>query len=183
LRGAVSLEQGEGSPNVFFQPYGSSQSWPIEETATATAELAPLVLYLRHSAAHNHAIFIDEPEAHLHPENQVALAGSLAGVARILKHVVIATHSEFLVSELSNISMESQLSLLPDEARPPSIRVYEFDGEALNGGVSAHPLRAKAREGFQIDQFAAVADRTYNRGVDLYNAIHDPEGSPAGVDS
>lgn len=176
LHGSISLRQGEGSPQVFYRPYGSEQSWPIEETATATAELAPLVLYLRYEAARSHAIFIDEPEAHLHPENQTALAGSLAKVAGLLKHVVIATHSEFLVSELSNITMESQLNLLGEEAnRAPSIRVYEFEGEALDGGVNARLLRANPREGFQIDQFATVADRTYNRAVDLYNLIQQRE--------
>lgn len=172
LHGSISLQQGEGSPQVFYRPHGSIQSWPIEETATATAELAPLVLYLRHAARGAHAIFIDEPEAHLHPENQIALAGALSTVADSLRHVVIATHSEFLVSELSNITMENQLSLMSEQAQPaPSIRVYEFDGEALDGGVTARLLRADPSAGFQIDQFAAVADRTYNRAVDLYNQI------------
>lgn len=181
LHGSISLQQGEGSPQVFFKPDGSDQSWPIEETATATAELAPLVLYLRYEAARSHAIFIDEPEAHLHPENQIALASALANTAGMLKHVVIATHSEFLVSELSNITMESQLSLLSEEThRAPSIRVYEFEGEALDGGVNACLLRADPREGFQIDQFATVADKTYNRAVDLYNLIQRQEESRNG---
>lgn len=173
LGGEISLVPGEGSPQVMFHPHDLSQTWPIEESATSTAELAPLALYLRHQARHVDAVFIDEPEAHLHPANQVALAACLGTIGNLLQSVVIATHSEFLVSELSNLTMESQLSLIEDSSsRPGSLQVYEFIRLPDKQGVDVRHLPIDPGRGFEVDQFASVADSTYRRSVELFNRIH-----------
>jgi predicted ATPase len=173
LEGKLLLVQGEGSPQVMFHPTELSQSWSIEESATSTAEIAPLALYLRHQARQSDAILIDEPEAHLHPASQVALASCLAAVGNALQHVIIATHSEFLVGELSNLTMETQLTLMDDgTARPRSLRVFEFSKTSGQHGTTVSPLNVDPERGFEVDQFSQVADRTYQRSIELFNRLH-----------
>jgi predicted ATPase len=74
LRGRILLEKSGSARSVSFAPDGFTQVYPIESVATSTAEIAPLLLYLRHVAMSSDMIFIDEPEAHFHPANQVQLA-------------------------------------------------------------------------------------------------------------
>ena len=96
LRGRVRLEEDGSSREMLFRPEGHDHEWPLQNMATSVAELSPLVLYLRHVAATGDALLIDEPESHLHPESQVALAEGLISVASSVSPVIVATHSEVL---------------------------------------------------------------------------------------
>jgi hypothetical protein len=176
LKGSVALLSSEASPEVVFRPHGFSQSWPIEAAATSAAELAPLVLYLRHHAAPRDAVFIDEPEAHFHPASQVALARALSAASAELQGLMIATHSEFLVGELSNLLLEQfaadgQGSLFSRSG----LQVYEFKVASPRTGVCVERLDIDPSAGFEIEQFSQVADTTYRRAVTLFNAIHATE--------
>ena len=63
-------------------------------TATGIANIGFLALLIeRKILDENSFIFIDEPEAHLHPAWQVVMAETLFELAKKGVHVVIATHS------------------------------------------------------------------------------------------
>lgn len=171
LRGDITVDGAAGRPQVMFRPHGFSQAWPIEASATSAAELAPFVMYLRHHAMHGDAVYIDEPEAHFHPANQIELAAALLESAKALGSVVIATHSEFLVGQLSNLVMKSQL----DESRPLSrdyVGLYEFCPGTPKAGVLVTRHEFDPSQGFEIDQFSSVAETTYEESVQIFNAVH-----------
>lgn len=176
LRGQVKLVSLETASDVLFSPEGLSQSWPIGSAATSAAELAPLILYLRHIGRARDALFIDEPEAHFHPANQVALAKGLLQMADLVQSVVIATHSEFLVSGLSNLLLARELAAQDGDGPPlprAQVSVYEFNATSeARDGVTVAPLRFDPSEGFDIEQFSHVADATYAESVKLYDAVH-----------
>ena len=78
--------------SIYYQENGRRFSLPI--TATGVANLGMLALLIERKALDTDSmIFIDEPEAHLHPAWQVFMAESLFELARQGVHVVIATHS------------------------------------------------------------------------------------------
>jgi predicted ATPase len=126
-------------------------------------------LYLRHAARTTDAVFIDEPEAHFHPKSQVSLAQALMAAAREVENVVIATHSEFLVSELSNVVMAEAAE---SPSAVPSLRIYEFIPSDPRGGVTVKQHTFDPLEGFDIEQFSRVAEETYERSVEIYNRAH-----------
>ena len=67
---------------------------PLAVTATGVANLGILALLIeRRVLNENSLIFIDEPEAHLHPAWQAVMAEALFELARQGARVVIATHS------------------------------------------------------------------------------------------
>jgi predicted ATPase len=168
LGGSITLDQHDAVRQVLFHPNGFSQSWPIEAAATGAAEVAPLVLFLKHQARPGDALFIDEPEAHFHPANQVVLADALTEVADALGAVVIATHSEFLVSQLSNVMLERSRRSEPQARIGAFLGVYEFIPSTPREGVTVSELRFDPSQGFEISQFADVADDTYRRALELY---------------
>lgn len=142
--------------------------------STAVAEFAALVFYLRHTARPHDAILIDEPESHLHPSNQVVLAEALRGVAHVCPPVVVATHSELLVTAMSTMLLRAKA----EERKPPGLAVYAFafhdDDRGL--GVDVEAVEFDPDEGFEVAQFVDVANEAYSEAVALYNAVHDDHG-------
>ena len=78
--------------NLSFQENGNNFSLPV--TAMGIANLGILALLIERKVLDKGTfLFIDEPEAHLHPAWQVAMAESLFELSRQGVNVVIATHS------------------------------------------------------------------------------------------
>ena len=89
IGGRVTLTEG-GSLNF----HEDERIHPLAVTATGVANLGILALLIeRRVLNENSLIFIDEPEAHLHPAWQAVMAESLFESARQGARVVIATHS------------------------------------------------------------------------------------------
>ena len=78
--------------DLSFQENGRSFSLPV--TAMGVANLGILALLIERKVLDEDTfLFIDEPEAHLHPAWQVVMAEALFELARQGVNVVIATHS------------------------------------------------------------------------------------------
>ena len=89
IGGRVTLAEG-GSLNF----HEDERIHPLSVTATGVANLGILALLIgRRVLNENSLIFIDEPEAHLHPAWQTVMAEALFELARQGASVVIATHS------------------------------------------------------------------------------------------
>lgn len=89
IGGRVALAEG-GSLNF----HEDERIHPLSVTATGVANLGILALLIeRRVLNENSLIFIDEPEAHLHPAWQAVMAEALFELARQGASVVIATHS------------------------------------------------------------------------------------------
>lgn len=175
LRGTVRLDDQGPTRQVFFRPEGHTQEWPVQNMATSVAELSPLVLYLRHQARSGDAVLIDEPESHLHPENQVALADALASLSDLLPPVIVATHSEFLVAALSNRLLSARVTSGTDmkEAELPlGVHEFRFKEKDRGVGVVVRSVPINANEGFEVTQFSDVADRVFDDSIALYNRLH-----------
>lgn len=74
---------------------------PLQQAPSGYRELAPLVLVLRHEEMSD--MFIEEPEAHLHPDAQIAITRGLAGAAKRGPYIVMTTHSIYVLDEISNL--------------------------------------------------------------------------------
>ena len=80
--------------DLSFQENGCDRSVSLPVTARGVANLGILALLIERKVLDKDAfIFIDEPEAHLHPAWQVVMAETLFALAKGGAHVVIATHS------------------------------------------------------------------------------------------
>ena len=89
LGGKIALSE---SGDLSFQENGRRFSLPV--TAMGVANLGILALLIEHKVLDEDSfLFIDEPEAHLHPAWQVIMAETLLELAKGGVHVVIATHS------------------------------------------------------------------------------------------
>jgi predicted ATP-dependent endonuclease of OLD family len=101
----------------------------LYNASSSIKQIAPLLLYLRHRAAPNDILFIDEPEMNLHPESQAKLLEILAILVNKGVKVFLTTHSPYLMAHLNNLVLGDHV---PDKNRQKQARsLYLRDPEAL----------------------------------------------------
>ena len=112
LEGAILTKNSEtGYPIFSYQPQGwGGEDLPLTNTSSMVSELAPVVLYLRHIVQRGEVLIIEEPESHLHPAMQVEFIRQLAAVVHAGVRVMLTTHSEWVLEELTNLVRLSYLS-------------------------------------------------------------------------
>ena len=104
LEGNVDFSTPEPDPRreVLFQPT-QDINLEIPIASSMVKELWPLVLYLRHLARPGELLIIDEPEMNLHPAAQVKITEFLAMLVNAGLHVLVTTHSTYLIDHLTNL--------------------------------------------------------------------------------
>ena len=111
LGGVVRVDRSEfiNYPRFTYRPDGWQNDLPLMNASSMVSELAPVVLYLRHIVRPGNVLIIEEPESHLHPAMQVEFTRQLARLIQYGYRVIITTHSEWVLEELSNIVQRSRL--------------------------------------------------------------------------
>lgn len=99
---------------------GDDQTYPIDTCGTGVLQAIQIFSYIH--LFRPEVLLLDEPDSHLHANNQKQLASELLLAAETGTKIVIATHSRHLVEALSD---ESQLTWLSNG----NIREYEAQYE------------------------------------------------------
>ena len=110
LHGTIEVILNQmGFPYFFFKSLDNEQLIPLNLTSSMISQLAPVVLFLRGIRKSNNLIIIEEPEAHLHPMQQVRLLQEISKWTRDGNKVILTTHSEWVTEALSNLVMENKI--------------------------------------------------------------------------
>jgi predicted ATPase len=96
-------------------------------------------------------VFIEEPEAHLHPSAQRFMARVIAEAVNNGKFVVLTTHSDYLISEFNNLIA---LSNAPEDVRK---KLGYRDAEVVKPEQVVAYL-VKAEDGRAVVECAKVAE-------------------------
>ena len=181
LRGEIRIENSEaGYPMFSYQPQGwKGEDLPLMNTSSMVSELAPVVLYLRHIVQPGDVLIIEEPESHLHPAMQVEFVRHLAAVVNSGVRVMLTTHSEWVLDELTNLV---RLSDLPKRRRegiasgdfalnPDEVGVWLFEPKQRPKGSVVKEIRVDEEFGGFRSGFDEVAMGTYNDYAKISNRI------------
>lgn len=113
LKGEVIFDQQ--TKQILFKPNNSNIRLELLATSSMIAEVSPIVLYLKYIISSDDAvrrkkefdstpiIFIEEPEAHLHPEAQLILMECFVELVNLGAKLVITSHSNYMFSKLNNL--------------------------------------------------------------------------------
>ena len=148
-------------------------------TSSMVTELAPVVLYLRHLLGRGDTLIIEEPESHLHPEMQAALACRLAALARSGVHVIVTTHSEWLLDQFANLVRMSKLnerqrSGLPGNdvtLRPDQFGAWLFKRKQRPNGSIVEEIPVDPDAGGLLSDYSRTADQLYGTWSEIGNRI------------
>jgi len=132
---------------------------PFELAPSGAREALTTALAL--SAKYFPCVFIEEPEAHLHPRAQKAMARLIAKSVNAGKRVVVSTHSDYIVYTLNNLIALSKVAERAQDLgygrgevlRPEAVAAYLVkQGE----GVAEVVRLEVGEEGFDESTFAEV---------------------------
>ncbi len=148
-----------------------NHSMPLHRASSSISELAPLIIFLGHIIRKGDLLIIEEPEAHLHPANQLILAKYIVRMIRADLNVLITTHSVYMLEQISNFLQASKISksakrklnfddddyLTEDEIAP-----YLFAGVPA-GKYVVTPIEFSAEDGIAQDEFIKIEDALTNQ--------------------
>lgn len=153
LKGSIQQVREGGLPDYRYQPDGKGATGlPMYLSSSLVAELAPIVHFLKHRPSFR-TLFIEEPEAHLHPQAQRLMARAMVRLVNSGLPVVATTHGDTLFQQVNNLvqlDRHPQRKALCDELgydenetlREDWLSVFQFCREANATTVKSLPVSA-----------------------------------------
>ena len=170
-----------GYPEFYYRPSGWDEDLPLMNTSSMISELAPVALYLRNVIDDGELLIIEEPESHLHPGMQVEFIRHLAAAVRAGIRVLLTTHSEWVLEELSNLV---HLSSLTESQRqgiggadyaltPEEVGVWLFEPKDQPRGSVVREIPFDADDGGYTSDYEDVAIDTHNDWAGISNRLSE----------
>jgi|WetSurMetagenome_2_1015567.scaffolds.fasta_scaffold13040_2 hypothetical protein len=175
LKGTVEFDSK--SKKIMFNQVGIGLKLDLSATSSMVSEISPIASYIkyvlpradlirrrRHGQDDNfdrkQILFIEEPEAHLHPSIQVALMKVLAAlVAKTKTKVVMTSHSNYIFNKISNLIIEKTIDR-------EKFRAVLF--RATKSGSVTQEL-VVTEDGIVDENFVDIGESIYQERLDLLN--------------
>ncbi|AEO76802.1 hypothetical protein EIM14_00245 [Pseudomonas aeruginosa] len=132
LKGRIEYDFKE--KKLYYRPAGTDLRLDLSATSSMVSETAPIVAYIRHIISWNSKnlqnsvrirrrirasspktlkkiLIIEEPEAHLHPKNQVKMTQFYADLANLGVNIIMTSHSNYVFNKVSNLVIEKRLPI------------------------------------------------------------------------
>ncbi len=184
LKGIVRMDDsGSGYPRFDYFPHDWDEALPLMRASSMIAELAPVVLYLRHLVRPDDVLIIEEPESHLHPGMQVEFTRQLAGLVRAGIRVIVTTHSEWVLQELANLV---RVSALPESKREgiaggdvaldaSQVGAWFFKPDPNGEGSTVSEIGLDEESGLYPTDFEDVAVAMHNDWAEIFSRLGKAE--------
>lgn len=183
LRGEVHIESSAVKyPDFFYAPLSwEHEALPISAASSSVTELAPVVLFLRHVLKPDNLLIIEEPEANLHPEEQIGLMRLLAAAVKLGVRVIITTQSEWMLDELARLAFISEL---PNSNRDgiaaqehaldfDNVGIWEFSSSPASGGSNVSFSSVSLGLGSWFHDLEVVAHNEYVQVANRISALQE----------
>ena len=174
LHGSVKTETTNDTMYPQFLYKQNGLELPLLRSSSMVSELAPIVLFLRHRVVPGDLLIIEEPESHLHPEAQRDMARVVVHLVRAGVRVMVTTHSEYFLEQLSNHVRRSKLQ--PSEDSGSFLKEEELGAYAFGPGEKGtivERLKFDSEDGIVSDDHGEVSSDLYNETVDLLERMDD----------
>ena len=144
-------------------------------SSTMVKTLSPIIFYLRYKAEKDILLIIDEPEINLHPNNQILLARVFARMINAGLHLMIATHSDYIIREINNLIMTEALRRKSNDIKVKDEYGYAKDELVKASDVSAFSFNLEAEskvmvEKLEVNDFGFDV-RSINAAIEAQNSI------------
>ncbi len=168
--GTYNADRSTG--NITFMPYKQdnipSKRLDFHTSSSTVKSLFGLWYFLKYQAKKGDTLMIDEPELNLHPNNQRKLARLLARLVNRGLHVVISTHSDYIVREFNTL-------IMLNSAKPKLRKEYNYDDtEVLNNeDVIAYQFDKGVITDFKITPDDGIYAETFDNVITEMNDVNN----------
>ena len=151
-----------------YQPENIAIDLDLSVTSSMIAEIAPIVAHLKFILTNRKRgqslLFIEEPEAHLHPEIQIKLIEIFVRLVDKNVKVVMTSHSNYIFNKLSNLIISSKIT-------PNRLQIGLMEMGKTGSKINEKAM-AVDQYGIEDQNFADVADQLYDERIDLIDALN-----------
>lgn len=129
---------------------GRKLAMPVRRASSSILETASLILWVKHLLEPGDVLIVEEPEAHLHPENERRIARVLVRLVRSGVTVICTTNSPMILHQISNHILAAQV--------PPGGRASFTEQDLLyEGEVGVYLFRPRRKGRGSEIRFVPVA--------------------------
>lgn len=115
LKGKVTFDKNKNA--LMYKPHNVDAYYEMTEVSSMVSEVSPIVAFLKYVLSNQSRkikkgksiLFIEEPEAHLHPNNQIALIEVFAKLIKVDVKLIISSHSNYVFNKLNNLVLGKEL--------------------------------------------------------------------------
>lgn len=119
LKGIVKYNKRNNT--IVYVPKGLTSEFEMTEVSSMVSEISPIVAFLKYIIGLNYThhprntvgdsiVFIEEPEAHLHPHNQIKLIEIFSQLPQLGVNVILSSHSNYVFNKLNNLLLSKKIS-------------------------------------------------------------------------
>ena len=177
LEGKIEVKRAtpEASPEFLYRPNQSEETLRMSHSSAMVSELVPLVLFLRSIVRQGDLLIIEEPESHLHPGAQTIIAQTLVRLVRAGVRVLITTHSNYLLQQISNLIREGELQKQGESTNESAdyLKAEEVGAWWFHKDKPVTELPFDLVEGIEPEDHLDIAEDLYNRSAGLQNRIEE----------
>jgi predicted ATPase len=163
---ATPLNDTQVELQVARMPQGSksktSDMVSIADVGFGVSQTLPVVVALR-EAKPGQLVYLEQPEIHLHPRAQTAMAKVLADAARRGVHVVAETHSALLILGVQTLVAEGKLA-------PELVKLHWFERREGMTKVRSADLDEAGSFGDWPEDFADIVLEAQGKYLDAVEA-------------
>jgi len=152
LKGEIGFDPVK--KRLTYSPEYSHLVLDMSSVSSMVSELSPIVAFIKYLLVRGEAtpvIFIEEPEAHLHPEAQVKLVEVFVKLVKAGVKLIITSHSNYIFNKLNNLVIKKDLSI---DCYSPII-LKETEKGSISHVMAADDL------GVEDENFLETADTLY----------------------
>lgn len=99
----INIEEKNFINDIVYREHHLDKKLSSKLLSTSIHEMTLFSLYLKYVLKKGDLLIIEEPEAHLHPENQRLLLKYIVNAVNQGLRIIITTHSEYISDQLNNL--------------------------------------------------------------------------------
>jgi hypothetical protein len=172
-----SVEFDDAKKVLIFNQSDTDLSLDLSLTSSMVSEVSPVVAYLKYVLPETVSnidsdgriiiekplVILEEPEAHIHPVNQIKLIKVLAKLVKDGKiKLIITSHSNYLFNQCSNLVMDGSID--KDSFRAVLLKATETGSEAVDLEVDEYGVRD--------ENFVDTAEAIFEEKLKLFDKIN-----------
>jgi predicted ATPase len=164
LKGDVIFDND--TQKIFYKPQQTDLVLDISLASSMVSELSPIVCYLKYLVAfagEKSLIFIEEPEAHLHPETQILLMEIFAKLVNANVKIVMTSHSNYMFNKMNNLILDGKIEI----ASTQSIVLTETNEGSIAKSIDVDEL------GIDDENFIDATEELFNEKMALIDKLNE----------